>query len=670
MSLKELLATKGLTTALIIDDAYDEVPTAEDLSSDDDAWANFFADLGSGREAVSAVFPEFDRSDASDLKRNDTFVAKLWELRSSLKPELWNGLFERYVNDGVSDRRYLDQLKAQLVDLGLAVVEAGRSIPADGRAASIIFADLFLGSGQIDGDIETSIQRLRHLLDGRESRPPIVILMSRSSRLQDKKSYFRDEALLLGAMFRVYSKQDLLDRPLLERTLERLAQHYDDGVRLAAFLQAWNAGLESAKQRFLTTIRRLDLADYGQINELLLNFEGQPLGSYLLDVFGGVLEHEIEGDSGTIAAAEELKRINVHSYPPPYVAGSADLQDLVYRSLYQNPERMRVTTTTCGAPVAFGDVLIRRLAIERSGTSHTSAEDDDVLLVLTPACDLARLGVKRVLMIGGDLEELTPAKWIYRDDPVRTPIIKLPNGRSMWIRWNLKGLRTMTPTELSAVLAPGGSYVLNIRLRESQALELQQKTLSDLGRVGVLAPMPATFPVSVEASYITPDGALKRFSTPVLDQDGGVCFAGRDKDSKPIARLVLSEGACDELVLCVSRLDVKDVHPKAIDTLKRLKDSNFGRMLEQGLAAPRPDLKSPVEIKAVAEEGKTQAEVLGLIVRNPSSDTPEQSKIRHAALWLVLRDLGFSDDEEATRTTGSSESVVSEHPGPELTSNS
>ena len=46
---------------------------------------------------------------------------------------------------------------------------------------------------------------------GRESAPPAVVLMSRSPRLQDKKERFRDDAKMVGALFRVYRKQDLLE---------------------------------------------------------------------------------------------------------------------------------------------------------------------------------------------------------------------------------------------------------------------------------------------------------------------------------------------------------------------------------------------------------------------------------------------------------------------------
>jgi hypothetical protein len=46
-------------------------------------------------------------------------------------------------------------------------------------------------------------------------------------------------------------------------------------------------------------------------------------------------------------------------YAVPYIAESPDLQDLVYRTIWQNPGRLKVRATECGAPVGFGDVLIR-----------------------------------------------------------------------------------------------------------------------------------------------------------------------------------------------------------------------------------------------------------------------------------------------------------------------
>ena len=51
MNLKDLLADRNIATALIVDDAYDQVPRAEDLEADDDSWANFIADIGEDHDA-------------------------------------------------------------------------------------------------------------------------------------------------------------------------------------------------------------------------------------------------------------------------------------------------------------------------------------------------------------------------------------------------------------------------------------------------------------------------------------------------------------------------------------------------------------------------------------------------------------------------------------------
>lgn len=365
MNLNELLSDRKLTTALIVDDGYDDVPTAQDLVKQGAAWENFFADVGEDDKAlIVEVFPRYDEIDADELKSSNDFVATIWGLREKLRPELSLPLFEEYNQASKTDKAFLSKLEAALRAVGIETIPTGRNIPDIGKTVSIIFADLFLGSAQNDSDLEASLDRLKNLLVGREVSPPLVILMSSSPRLADKKAYFRDKAHLLGAMFRVLSKNDLINETRFSQVLTRLALHNEDSLRLASFLHSWDVGLDEAKSRFLTKIRRLDLADYAQIRQLLLNFEGQPLGSYALDVFDRMLQHEIEHDAATILAAKELNKIQPDSYPPPYIAGSPDLQQLVYQTIYQNPKRLEVPGTESGAPVAFGDILVKRTSLQ------------------------------------------------------------------------------------------------------------------------------------------------------------------------------------------------------------------------------------------------------------------------------------------------------------------
>ena len=91
------------------------------------------------------------------------------------------------------------------------------------------------------------------------------------------------------------------------------------------------------------------------------------------------------------------------------------------------------------------------------------------------------------------------------------------------------------------------------RLRESHALELQQRVLAGLGRVGLVAPLPATFAVEVEAYYADTTGVPTRLTVAGLE-DGAVCFVGRDETGNQ-NRLVLTERGCDEMQAALSDLE-------------------------------------------------------------------------------------------------------------------
>ena len=649
MTLQTLLLDRGLDTAIIVDDGYDSVPLAQDMAIYEDAWSNFFADIGEDRQTLVEVYPDFEKTTGPNLQRSDEFVATVWGAKDRIRPELWSSLFGAYDQTKSSDRTFLTNLENALQALGVKSIASGRTIPPGGKDAKIIFADLFMGMAQEASNIELAIERLRQLLKDRDEDPPIVVLMSRSPLLEDKKSDVRDKAKLLGALFRVHRKADLLTGGTLERTLQRLAMHRPDAVRVARFVYSWEKGLSDASERFLLGIRRLDLSDYAQIRGVLLNFEGQPLGSYLMDVFDRVLQHEIEGDEPTIAAAEELNKIEPNAYPAPNISGTADLQDLVYRTIWQNPRRLRVKATEANIPVSFGDVLIRTSEPEKNPEAPTN-DAPDALIVLTPACDLVREGgVKRILLVTGTLSDLTAQAWSYEDEFIKTPIAVLPNqnGSSrVWVKWNSKDIRTMLPAEISSLIGDAGGYCVALRLRESNALELQQRILTSLGRVGLIAPMPATFPVEVEAYSFGIDQKPARLSLPVVESEGGVCYTGRGKDGKENCRLVLTEKAIDEIVGVISGLDPAAVDQRATGTLNKLKGLNsLAADLQLGLRVPPSRKSTFIELRSsiVGDDGQTSEQTIGMIARNP-----QEIKVtsKHSGFILVLRDVETPQDVE------------------------
>lgn len=646
MSVSDLLKAAGFESALIVDDAFDDVPIAADLAMDAEAWSIFIADIGMDIEHVVAAFPAYTTKNANELRDSDEFVQAMYGLRNKLSPDLWNTLFESYERDRASDRNFLEQLRKRLSDAGLRVVTAGRTIPGDARECKIVFADLFLGASQQDFDVDESIRRLRSLVTGRESAPPAVVLMSRSPRLQDKKERFRDDAKMVGALFRVYGKQDLLEGSTVETVLERLATHHADAVRVAGFLAAWESCLADAAAEFMRLMRRLDLSDYSKIREVLLEAEGQPLGSYMLDVFDRVLQHEIEGRAPTIAAAMKLNNIDPAKYPAPYIAGSPDLQELVMRVLWQHSERLKVTGNTAGMPVSFGDILVRRSRLDRAPAAKVPADQPDVLIVLTPACDLARNPEKRrVLLVGGILKLIDSRTWRYKTKGVSTPILQLHDQPRMFIEWDFDDQRMLSRAELEALIAPEGPYSIRLRLRESNALELQQRMLSDMGRVGLVSAMPFTFPVEVLLFTTDVEGKTKQLELPVTTSDGGVCITGRDGKGEDLTRLVLTEASVDEILSSIPKIEEGRVHPRAKETLKRLQASlSFRSLLQRGLKVPITANGKLVQLKVPAEtkesEEKPQEESVGLIARNPGDPLSLGSnEVKSGAIIIVIKDL-------------------------------
>lgn len=621
--LRALLVTTNVRRALIVDDAYDQVPLPADLSAEADEWTQFFEDVKDEDLAVlRQIYPPFDEVRADELPVLPDFVAALWQHRSQLRAEIIDPLFARYVSGQAKDLEYLEELVNRLSDFGLTCTTAGRLFHDKANAADLIVIDLFLGSTQGESDSMASIKGLTKVMAGRPDRPPLIILMSRSPRLDGKREEFRDSVGLFESAFRILRKAELADPGKLQRLLTRLARHYTDSLKLAAFLRAWDQGLSQAGKRTSTLIRTLDLADHAQIRHLLLSAEGEPTGSYLVDVFDRVLQHEIEGETSIINAARELNALTGESYPPPYVAGSRDLQNLVHRSLFQHRERLRLLGAE-DSRVAFGD-LLRRKAIP-AGTNPPVAQnaneplsginEQEVLVVLTPACDLQRQGAERVLFLVGILKLLQPADWSYKDDPIRTPVLELAEGQRWWIKWDLKHIETLSHVELDRVLTAANGFEIVARLRESHALELQQKLLASLGRVGQIAQMPATFHMQVGVFLPDAERRLVRLDVPTLEQEGGVCYVGREGQ-----RVVLCEDVCEAICAAIASYDQALVHTRAREAVAFLLTSgDLLQALEQGVSLPNPQAQTFKDIQSpsgsLTADG-SMVRPIGLVARN------------------------------------------------------
>ena len=581
--LRALLKDRGIRKAVVIDDVYDEAPRPDELDGGD--WTVFFDDLGEGGNALlSELYAEYEKTHPDDLKESQEFVSVLWDNRERLPVPAREHLFNDYEYTQATERTALEALVAALETHGLTSTPMGRDFNEDAREADLIFVDLFLGFHQSEDDMERAIQRVSELVCDRADNPPLVVLMSRSTRLWGKRNEFRDNAGLLGSTFRVVSKADLAKEGRLETVVTRLADHYEDAKRLAAFVHAWDDGLERARGNFVRILRRLDLSDLAQVRALLLDSGGQMLGEYLLDVADRVLQHEIEAETGTIAAAQELNKIELAKYPAPHLAGSSDLQDLVHRMIFQHVERLKLSFDGEMPTIQYGDVLRRK-------DKKSGALTNDVLLVATPACDLARGGIEHVLVLPGTLTPLAAEDWSYGTTIIKTPIFESEDRSRFWIKWHLKGRQTILLATICEGLQNGRIYDRLGRLREIYTTEIQQRMLADMGRIGQTANPPATFPVSISLYAVSPDA--NAIAVAVDGLDAAVCFVGRDAQGKRVDHLVLGEATCDALKGIIQEYPADNVHAAARPSLAAMKpDTDFFGRFEKGLIeVPQKDGK-------------------------------------------------------------------------------
>lgn len=651
MTLKELLADCRINTALIVDDAFDKVPKAGDIVDADAVWPTFNDDLSpEQKKRIAEVYPPAGELEFNELIRTDAYVAVVWALREELG-DVAATVFASYISDQASDEKYLDLVQAQLKAVGLECETAGRDFAQKAKTADVIIIDLYLGQGQDDAAFAVSKDELKGAVKARTGRPPLVILMSRSHRLEAKRDEFRDNVGLLDSAFRIIRKSELEAEGVLELQLQRLAENFVDTLRLSDFVEAIDSGLKDAVQRTLTLLRKLKLSDIGQIQELVLEAEGEPTGSYLVDVFDRVLQHEIERDEGIIKAATALNGFTSINHPPPYVSGSPELQELVDRMVSQNERRLQLSGSLDSA-VTFGDLL--RLPLEGQAEQTRLLSDltsSKVLLVLTPGCDLQRGIAPRVLLLVGEVCDLTPQTWTYGPD-ARTTAIRL-DGSLSWIKWDLKHVATSLRGTIGDHLKSGSLRLVG-RLRESHALELQQRVLAGLGRVGQVVALPATFPVDVEVYYAGVDERPSLLEVPEL-KDGAVCWVGRDSEGKQLIRLMTTELVGDGIVRALRRIQKNQVANKAQLAFEHvITTSDLGRRLAVGL-----DLKGVVGntkwSSISAETGGNKVPAMGLIAWNkdPAGDPLERGNLSKAGVILLIKDrkaVGAPSLDEAVRS--------------------
>lgn len=578
----ELIESNEIKKVCIVDDANEEIPTKEDLSHFSDEWNVFLDDVEIHKSLVDIIkkhHPNFLDSSFNTLESiDDDLIETLWSIRNDF-PEVLSQLFEAYESTKTADISHVETLKNTLEECGLDVQLVGRDFSDAVTQSDILFIDLFLYQNQTSDNLDYTSQILRDkILNTRQDNPPIVVLISRSERLDDLRESFREKCGLIESSFRIYKKSDLEDKHKLLFCLKKLISHYQDSIRVWRFLNSWEHLANKAVVKTVDSLKKIDLLDHCMVHKLLLNEEGQSTASYFLDLFDSVLLHNFESESELITKAKELNKIGFENPPSLHGLEKEPLQELMYKSSFHGEERWELTSPDT---IELGDVF--KVIPSPSGKFENDylvnqAKEDDVWVVITPACDLARDGIENISFLKGKIKKININNWNSKCNQT-TPILKI-NEVAYSIQWNFKSFMTHPLIQVKELISTQ-TFSRVAKMRDVCVLGIQQKFTADFGRVGQRAAMPAVFNAEVKLAYIDTQGELIELNSPKIDN--AICYAGPEEEK--IVNFSLS--GFDTIIQHIIDLKLENIAPHAKKNITDLKESPYDliEILEYGINA-------------------------------------------------------------------------------------
>ena len=256
---------------------------------------------------------------------------------------------------------------------------------------------------------------------------------------------------------------------------------------------------------------------------------------------------------------------------------------------------------------------------------------------MTPACDLQRGKAPRILFMVGKTKNVDAPAAGDASTGLRTPILYLPDGKRVWVDWQRNHLLTLTNKEVGTFLSGDGTSIRKVaRLRTANAVSLQQQLLSNLGRVGLVAPMPSTFPVQVAVYYPSPDRVLTSLLIAGKETIDGVCYVGRRSNQKG-ATAPLDSSYRSDFLDALENLTVDQIHKSSVQAISRVRQVSFVDLLfSRGLQFD-PARSTAQQWKETVEERELS---LGHVVygQQASEAFTKRSKIPGAGLVFEIRD--------------------------------
>lgn len=517
--IKEAIQKGEIRKVVVIDDAFD--PPA---ISDDDAGPllEFLEDGQFATLRKRARISEEETQQAIEAitaseYRDETLrvvVAKLYRKFIEKFDEAYDpsGRFTVIKGDNLRKVRPLLRLLGKCTGLKVTPVGSDDAVDFAKLKPEVVFVDYFLDAslapdktpGPRNGARArgASLRILRQLLDSRPGAGPSVMLMS-SHGVRKEADRFREairdqRKKVFASRFQFLAKDDLEEgdgdkisiAPAAADALLDIAQRHRFAGALEDALMHWRDGVDRAVDNVWGTVTDLEMKDYAYLARFRLAEEGQPLSSYLEWFFGEVLVDSIamsvDWKQKSFSTLDEgaLKNKPGSEIEGAFDGATGKIAELFYRArVDERPARQ-------GKDLRMGDIYAR------------DTSPDELLALVTPDCDLikrrGKRAAKRATMVAGTLQPINAPDGSVSDFFLRG---KKPYN----VKWDTKDLRTV---EFEEMEAQGGLKLLGT-LRPLYAYELQQRVLTDLGRIGLAVAPAMAVMATAEAVVRGKDGPVR-----------------------------------------------------------------------------------------------------------------------------------------------------------------
>ena len=510
-AVKGLLNEYSFTKAFVLDDAYDKSPD--------------FSQLGVlVGDSLSERIEEADETLRTQL--NEILVAEgleaddwdngvtlepllrtLWELRKAgqLPEVVGEEAFSAYDREVESKKAALKPLLDFLsADLQLTVNKAGREskkLPSDSK---IVFLDLFLGITDDDAARDEAADKIKELLAelGDRERPVVVLMSSKTGEeLENMAEHLRRRAGLLGAKFRVLSKQEFDRDDAIGSVLHDLLAPLPSANTLGELIDTWDEALKSLRDTIKSDLRTLDLSDYAFLAKFRLEVENMPLGSYLLEAYSDVVRYRLEGSDTLRAATRKVDALDFSSaMPPAHFLPQPAVNLLSHAVNFVNEDLIRgegLQMENAAAKLQLGDLIVAGADFDRLVTG--TMPEIPVQAVISQVCDLQHGNTDNVFLLEG---RLAPRNWSQSIKAQDTRVdCFLWDGREYSINWQEAKLQTWAKAFANRKLSTSGTHKRVARLRPLAALKAQQLFAARLTRIGTLASPHGVIPVNLRVEY-------------------------------------------------------------------------------------------------------------------------------------------------------------------------